>query len=83
MIAALLLALQTDQSPASLTGSDVLAGLVLAVLGFLALLAVRREGQKRKRMKALRDAHRFTPPNVHGSAGQASKKDAKAKGWLK
>jgi hypothetical protein len=39
--------------------------------------------QKRKYLKARRDAHNPIMPNIHGGSREASKEDAKAKGWLK
>jgi hypothetical protein len=43
----------------------------------------RGHKQKKEYEQARRNAHSFKPPNVHGSAGVASKDDARRKGWLK
>ncbi len=37
---------------------------------------------KGDRERARRKAHTFDPPNVHGNAGNASRKDAKRQGWV-
>ena len=60
-----------------------LAGLVMAVAGLFGVRGIISANQKRKREQARRNAHSFTPPNVHGGPREASKKDAKAKGWIK
>jgi len=62
---------------------EFLAGLCVVIGSLIGVRVAVSAEQKRKREKALRDAHTFTPPNVHGNAGEASKQDARAKGWLK
>lgn len=85
MNAALLLA-QTYSAP---NGDEMLLsalfwlGLIFLVGFAIVWRIVAGIRSRRQYREAKRAAHDFKPPNVHGSAGVASKDDARRKGWLK
>jgi hypothetical protein len=69
-------------SGASFNAGDLGALAFLALVVFIAIRIAVGMDRKKKLEKARRDAHTFNPPNVHGNAGEVSKKDARSKGWI-
>lgn len=62
--------------------TDALGGIAFCFLALVVIVAAMNADRKRRHTQAQRDAHGYSPRNVHGNAGYASKKDAQRKGWI-
>jgi hypothetical protein len=67
-----------------LSGSDLNALLGIAAVSGLIVggCILGKVLEQREKDKRIREAHEFSPSNIHGDAGQASKNDAKKGGWI-